>query len=148
MLDFPPLSKTCSVCSELSQVQLAQVWQKQESDWSLRLSQSFPNSSLHLQLPGGLDDNLWSLLLLLGWLGWDFPLVFLSLTVRDGSGIVLGKSRTGREVPELRNQDSFYTVPFLTPHCSTAQKDKITLPFFGLVALIQYSHAEVGLSEP
>jgi len=48
---------------------------------------------------------------------WDFPLMFLSLTVCDSSGIVLAKLRTGREVPELRNQNSCYMVSLLTPHC-------------------------------
>lgn len=41
---------------------------------------------------------------------WDFPLMFLSLTVCDSSGIVLAKSRTGKEVTEIRNQISCYSV--------------------------------------
>lgn len=66
---LPPLSKTYSVRSELSEVQNWFRFGRHKSHLSLRLLWSFPNSSLHLRLPGGLDGNLWSLLLLLGWLG-------------------------------------------------------------------------------
>lgn len=59
---------------------------------------------------------------------WDFPLMFLSLTVCDSSsGIVLANSRTGREVPEIRNQISCYTVSLLT--LLNYSKDKLTLSF-------------------
>lgn len=68
---LPPPSKTCDARGELSEVQTWFTSGRNKSHLSLRLSWSFPNSSLRLQLPGELDGTLWSLLLLPGWRGFS-----------------------------------------------------------------------------
>lgn len=112
---LPPPSKTCDARGELSEVQTWFTSGRNKSHLSLRLSWSFPNSSLRLQLPGELDGTL--VFITASWMTGIFPLMFLSLAVCDSSGIVLAKPRTGREVPELRSQNSCSMASLLTPRC-------------------------------